>query len=270
MQVSSKVIKETDFRKRMNNLIWNSCLDPDVFEHNWNSLVAEHGLNENKWLKKMYSLRSSWIPAYFKDMPLSGLMRTTSRSESENYFFQSFLSNTTNLIMFMVKFDAAMDKQRIIQSESDYNSVNKLPPIHSRLEFEVQGSRFYTHKIFSLFQKEVHDCVWSCSVSNCRSMGGKETFTVLEQIMGKNLPNQSVFFNPNSCNFRSLIRNQFQYEVCLHMGKFLHMSSLFVCKHNFVYVQSFAYGQIFTHVHTPPPLFFLVLYICRFLHFYKF
>ena len=150
MQVSSKVIKETNFRKKMNNLIWNSCLDPDLFEKNWNSLVAEHRLNDNKWLKKMYSLRSSWIPAYFKDMPLSGLMRTTSRSESENYFFQSFMSNATNLIMFIVKFDAAMDKQRSIQSESDYNSINKLPPIHSRLLIEDQASRFYTHKIFSL------------------------------------------------------------------------------------------------------------------------
>ncbi|KAL4590127.1 hypothetical protein LXL04_003047 [Taraxacum kok-saghyz] len=79
--VSAEVIKESNFRKRMLNLIWNPCLDPHLFEDKWNSLVAEHKLEDDPWLKRMYSLRSRWIPAYFKDTPLSGLMRTTSRSE---------------------------------------------------------------------------------------------------------------------------------------------------------------------------------------------
>ncbi|KAL9674824.1 hypothetical protein QQ045_003023 [Rhodiola kirilowii] len=34
----------------------------------------------------MYKLRSSWIPIYFRDVTMGGLLRTTSRSKSENSF----------------------------------------------------------------------------------------------------------------------------------------------------------------------------------------
>ncbi|KAL4557142.1 hypothetical protein LXL04_035314 [Taraxacum kok-saghyz] len=229
--VSAEVIKESNFRKRMQNLICNPCLDPHLFEDKWNSLVAEHKLEDNPWLKRMYSLRSRWIPTYFKDTPLSGLMRTTSRSESENYFFQSFMSNTTNLVMFICKFDAAMDKQRSIQSASDFTSVSKLPQISTRLEFENQASRFYTHKMFSIFQKEVHDCVWTCSVVNCTSVYDHDSFLVLEQVMGEFGENKSVFFNVKSNNFRSHNRSQFQYQVTFHQGEDMFRCKCMVFEH---------------------------------------
>ncbi|GJY70702.1 hypothetical protein Tco_0474405 [Tanacetum coccineum] len=42
--------------------------------------VAYHAKDPGpSWLSKMYRLRSSWIPAFFVDSPLCGLMRTTSR-----------------------------------------------------------------------------------------------------------------------------------------------------------------------------------------------
>jgi hypothetical protein len=244
LQVSAEVIRESNFRKRMQNLIWNPCLDPHLFEDKWNSLVAEHKLEDNPWLKRMYSLRSRWIPAYFKDTPLSGLMRTTSRSESENYFFQSFMSNTTNLVMFICKFDAAMDKQRSIQSASDFTSVSKLPPISTRLEFENQASRFYTHKMFGIFQKEVHDCVWSCSVVNCTSVYDHDSFLVLEQVMGEFGENKSVFFNVKSNNFRSHNRSQFQYQV----SSFPYTHFSYICRHSYLFIQltfSYYYTNIF-------------------------
>ncbi|KAL4561965.1 hypothetical protein LXL04_034151 [Taraxacum kok-saghyz] len=45
--VSAEVIKQSNFRKMMQNLIWNPCLDPHLFEDKWNSLVAEHKLEDN-------------------------------------------------------------------------------------------------------------------------------------------------------------------------------------------------------------------------------
>ncbi|GKG43813.1 hypothetical protein Tco_0482906, partial [Tanacetum coccineum] len=38
-------------------------------------------------ITKMFNIRSTWIPAYFIDSPLCGLMRTTSRSESEKFIW---------------------------------------------------------------------------------------------------------------------------------------------------------------------------------------
>ncbi|KAL4573725.1 hypothetical protein LXL04_020541 [Taraxacum kok-saghyz] len=138
---------------------------------------------------------------------------------------------TTNLVMFICKFDAAMDKQRSIQSASDFTSVSKLPPISTRLEFENQASRFYTHKMFGIFQKEVHDCVWSCSVVNCTSVYDHDSFLVLEQVMGEFGENKSVFFNVKSNNFRSHNRSQFQYQVTFHQSEDMFRCKCMVFEH---------------------------------------
>nr|GEX59068.1 hypothetical protein [Tanacetum cinerariifolium] len=49
------------------------------FEDRWNKLMEEFNIVNHKWLSKMYRLRSSWIPAFFVDSSLCGLIRTTSR-----------------------------------------------------------------------------------------------------------------------------------------------------------------------------------------------
>nr|KAJ0227238.1 hypothetical protein LSAT_V11C100036730 [Lactuca sativa] len=85
--VSTKIINETHFRKRMQGLIWNSCIDPDIFEGKWKYLIKRYKLEDNKWIKEMYNIRTSWILAYFRDTTLSGLMRTTSRSESPSHIY---------------------------------------------------------------------------------------------------------------------------------------------------------------------------------------
>ncbi|GJX10970.1 FAR1-related sequence 5-like protein [Tanacetum coccineum] len=75
------------------NLVRSSMfIGPEEFEDKWNKFMEEFNLVNHKWLSKMYRLRSSWIPAFFVDSPLCGLMRTTSRSESENSFLSYFLS----------------------------------------------------------------------------------------------------------------------------------------------------------------------------------
>ncbi|GKB78128.1 protein FAR1-related sequence 5 [Tanacetum coccineum] len=45
----------------------------------WRKLMEEFKLENHKWLRKIFNIRSTWIPAYFIDSPLCGLMRTTSR-----------------------------------------------------------------------------------------------------------------------------------------------------------------------------------------------
>ncbi|GJR35688.1 FAR1-related sequence 5-like protein [Tanacetum coccineum] len=54
----------------------------------------------------------SKIPAYFVDSSLFGLMRTTSRSESENSFFKSFTSPGATLVSFLMSYESAMERQR--------------------------------------------------------------------------------------------------------------------------------------------------------------
>lgn len=139
-------------------------IGPEEFELRWNDLMVEFDLQNHKWLTKMYRIRSSWIPAFFVDSPLCGLMRTTSRSESENSFFSHFTSPTSTLVKFMVLYESAMEKQRYIQERLDHNSIDSFPALLTPLAIEVHAARVYTRKLFVLVQKEIIAGSWLCSI----------------------------------------------------------------------------------------------------------
>ncbi|GKB07735.1 FAR1-related sequence 5-like protein [Tanacetum coccineum] len=73
------IYDETNFKEKFGKIVWNMFIGPEEFEDKWNKLMEEFNRVNHKWLSKMYRLRSSWIPAFFVDSPLCGLMRTTSR-----------------------------------------------------------------------------------------------------------------------------------------------------------------------------------------------
>ncbi|XP_076921888.1 protein FAR1-RELATED SEQUENCE 5-like [Bidens hawaiensis] len=70
-----------DFKRRICNIVWTYSVEPDEFEMTWHEIVNEFVLIENSWISTAFGFRSMWIPAYYRDGPLSGLMHTTSRSE---------------------------------------------------------------------------------------------------------------------------------------------------------------------------------------------
>ncbi|GKA43751.1 hypothetical protein Tco_0736475 [Tanacetum coccineum] len=59
-------------------------IGPNEFEF-WEcgKLMEEFKLENHKWLTKMFDIRSTWIPAFFIDSLLCGLMRMTSRHVQE-------------------------------------------------------------------------------------------------------------------------------------------------------------------------------------------
>ena len=78
--------------EKLKKFIWSPILEIDEFERGWEAVIKEFKLEGNQWLSHMYDIRTSWIPAYFRDEPMFGLMRTTSRSESENFFLDNFIN----------------------------------------------------------------------------------------------------------------------------------------------------------------------------------
>ncbi|XP_074278296.1 protein FAR1-RELATED SEQUENCE 5-like [Silene latifolia] len=86
-KVGPVIYKETEFLKEINSCVWGEDVELAEFEERWTAIVEAHGLSDNEWLQEKYGIRQFWIPAYFHDLFLGGLMRTTSRSESENHFF---------------------------------------------------------------------------------------------------------------------------------------------------------------------------------------
>ncbi|XP_023737252.1 protein FAR1-RELATED SEQUENCE 5-like [Lactuca sativa] len=76
-------------------------MDPIDFETAWKSLMKDHNLQDKQWFKDMYRRRTSWILAYFKDMPMHRLMKTTTRTESANSFFNKYSHHGNFLLYFM-------------------------------------------------------------------------------------------------------------------------------------------------------------------------
>jgi hypothetical protein len=74
----------------LNGCVWGSET-PEEFENQWNAIMIVYSLERNEWLAHKYQIRESWIPAYFMDIPLEGVIRTTPRSESSNSFFNCFI-----------------------------------------------------------------------------------------------------------------------------------------------------------------------------------
>jgi transposase-like protein len=82
--------KDEDFWRTLNDCLWGSEKF-DEFETRWNAFITKYGLERNDWMANMYNICESWIPAYFMNIPLARLLRTTSRSKSTNSFFNCFI-----------------------------------------------------------------------------------------------------------------------------------------------------------------------------------
>nr|GEV75824.1 protein FAR1-related sequence 5-like [Tanacetum cinerariifolium] len=115
---------QSGFLERINDIVWSKTLTPEQFKLKWASLMNEYDQQEHKWLSDMYDIRDSWIPSYFRDLPLAGLMQTTSRCEGENYFFGLLTNTDLFLVEFINHFETAMDAQRNIQRNNDHDSRN--------------------------------------------------------------------------------------------------------------------------------------------------
>lgn len=180
LQIDKKILDHTDFKTRLNHIIWNVNYKPATFETKWLSLLEEFNLQDNVWLQKLFDIRSSWIPAYFNDYELCGLMRTTSRSESENSFFQHFTSYGSTLINFLNLFESAMEKQRHQQELLDHQTISKTPKLKTPMKIEEHARKVYTRTIFLLIQREIEASVWYCAQTSVISEEGCDIITINE------------------------------------------------------------------------------------------
>ncbi|XP_017247124.2 protein FAR1-RELATED SEQUENCE 5-like [Daucus carota subsp. sativus] len=154
-KLGNRLCKETDFMEKMKTYIWASHLEIAEFEEGWEAVFKEFKLESNKWLLDMYEIRSSWIPAYFRDEPMFGLMRTTSRSESENSFFGQFHKQGDTLCEFWLRFQSAMERQRNETERLDHESDSFTPNILSRWFIEDDAAAIFTREIFYKIQEEI-------------------------------------------------------------------------------------------------------------------
>ena len=172
MKVGPNVCNETNFKKRLCDIVWTDKIEPEVFEAEWASIMEDFSLNEHKWLNDMFDMRDKWIPAYFRHEPMSGLMRTTSRSESENHFLGQLTNPDLTLVEFLSHYDTAVDSQRFNYNKNTHNSNYTTPDFKTHLQVEKDAAKLYTNTLFY----DVQDEIWA-SLFHCCSLSVQESAT---------------------------------------------------------------------------------------------
>ncbi|XP_074271296.1 protein FAR1-RELATED SEQUENCE 2-like [Silene latifolia] len=126
----------------------------------------------------MYGKRHKWIPAYFRDLPLGCLLKTTQRSESQNSYFKRFERIDDTLVEFWLRFQSAVEQQCYTQRFLDASSDNTLPEVSSKTMIENHASKIYTHTIFYEFQEQVQAGPCSCAVRGLSKQGNLDIIGV--------------------------------------------------------------------------------------------
>ncbi|XP_074297626.1 protein FAR1-RELATED SEQUENCE 5-like [Silene latifolia] len=214
-KVGTTVTKETDFVSRMNSIVWDSDLEPFDFEEKWSALIEEFHLEDNGWLTYMFNKRQRWIPAYYRDIPLGCLLRTTQRSESMNSFFKRFENPRGTLVEFWLRFQSAMDQQRYTQKSLDRDSDLCLTRTKTMLHLEIHASFVYTHALFYEFQKRCVSSLNSCSAGDSSRDSTTRFLDVEDAILRTTY---TVAFNPTTfdakCSCKMFERKGY---ICKHI-----------------------------------------------------
>nr|XP_017239718.1 PREDICTED: protein FAR1-RELATED SEQUENCE 5-like [Daucus carota subsp. sativus] len=146
---------ETGFMEKLNKFVWSSHLTVPEFEKGWDDVLKEFGLSEHVWLKEIYAMRESWIPAFFADKPMGALLRTTSRSESSNFYFNHFVQKGDTLSEFYLCYESAIDKQIHDQNKLNTTDKNCIPQSITEKAIEKHAACLYTRSMFYKVQKQI-------------------------------------------------------------------------------------------------------------------
>ncbi|XP_021731311.1 protein FAR1-RELATED SEQUENCE 5-like [Chenopodium quinoa] len=133
--------------------------------------MEEFDLVDHEWFAYMFKIRHIWIPAYFKDLFMGGLLRSNSRSEVVNSFFCNFINPYVTCVEFFARYETALDAQRHEQDE--LNRLNKSEPqLLTHLHLEKHVAVVYSCAIFYDFQEECQATCFSCGLESCSSLYG--------------------------------------------------------------------------------------------------
>jgi hypothetical protein len=176
-KISPHLREDATFFKRVNSCVWGSETREE-FELAWHSFISDFQLEDNEWLATRYKIRESWIPAYFRDICLAGILRTTSRSESANSFFNRFIGRKLAFVEFWLRFDTALQCQRQEELIADNTSIHTMPQILTSWEIEKQGSEVFTHEVFDNFQREVLAAREYCDVQGTEMVEGMKVVAI--------------------------------------------------------------------------------------------
>jgi hypothetical protein len=199
-KVGPSIREDDDFWDRLHKCVWGSE-NSDDFESQWNSIMTDYGLMGNEWFSIKFDIRESWIPAYFMDISLAGILRTTSRSESANSFFNRFIHRKLTFVEFWLRFDTTLECQCQEELKADNASLHTNPKLMTPWVMEKQCRVIYTHEIFSKFQEQLIVARDHCIIQGISESEDMKIVTI-NSVSGKERVvqmNKSNMFGTCSC-----------------------------------------------------------------------
>ncbi|KAH6808332.1 hypothetical protein C2S51_029440 [Perilla frutescens var. frutescens] len=131
--------KDPDFMKQFCSLVWSVNVEPDVFEVKWREIMNTFNMVDESWFISMYNIREMWIPAYFRDLKMRGLFRTTSPSENSQRHDQAKLNNQD------------------LSCHLDFRTM---------LLFEKHTAMVYISSVFKQLQDDIVHACYTCRLTN--------------------------------------------------------------------------------------------------------
>jgi zinc finger SWIM domain-containing protein 3 len=221
-KIDANLLKDDEFRKMINLCVWGSETIEE-FESRWQAWIAKYHFENNEWLVGRYKIRKSWIPAYFREIWLGGILRTTSRSESANSFFSRFIGRKLALVEFWIRFDTALKCQRQDELIDDNTSMHTNPKLLTSWELERHGGAVFTHEVFRRFQDELLAAREHCDVQTTTEM---EDRTIIRVVDNSNRPREVIFVNADQVHKCSCMLFEPIGIPCCHIIRMLRSARI--------------------------------------------
>ncbi|XP_021759191.1 protein FAR1-RELATED SEQUENCE 5-like [Chenopodium quinoa] len=180
-------------------------LEPEEFEIGWHYVISEFDLVNDDLFKNMFNIRNMWIPSYFRDLFMGGILRSTQRSESENSFFTNFTNQHLLLVELWFCYESAIDAQRHTQDKLNATSKTTHPQLVAPLHLEKHAALVYTHNVFYIFKKEFKNALYNCGIGSVtiKEEEGIEQYRIVENTRKKSYHFTYVLCsNDASCSCR--------------------------------------------------------------------
>ncbi|XP_057803129.1 protein FAR1-RELATED SEQUENCE 5-like [Salvia miltiorrhiza] len=154
------------------------------FKSTYDSIVLTDNDDVDLWFTDMFEDRSMWIPAYFREVPMSGLFRTISMSKSENSYFKRFLNKTSDLVLLYTNYCSGLDTQRYNYKQATHVDETRTPRMVTNLPIERNASVVYTNTVFKHVHDEIDHASKACGIHNMYSEGNDTIYEVNDNVDG--------------------------------------------------------------------------------------
>ncbi|KAG6389026.1 hypothetical protein SASPL_150467 [Salvia splendens] len=162
----------------------------------------------------MFASQKFWVPAFFRDFPMSSLIKTTSISESQNIFFKRYSKSRSNLVKFLMNYNNALDGQRSNNNRLEYLDFNTIPTLKTNSALEKHASTIYSDSGFKLIQSEIEEAVDNVTMVTVSYIGENEIYVVNDKFLKNWTVSYSTSFDSYACSCKMFGRIRL---VCSHI-----------------------------------------------------